>query len=190
MKREIFYATGNRGKFEDLHTFLKHSAPEITLLQFAEELPELQSTDQRFVAIEKAKEAWRRLHRPVLIDDAGIYFERYDDFPGVFTKYFYRGVGFAGIQRLVPVGDPVYYQLHLVYAYGDSEHAVFVGRCDGTLVYPSEFPLNPPLPFDTLFVPRGETRTFAELRALGILEPYDHRVAACKDFLRWFRAER
>lgn len=185
---EIFYATGNPGKFEDVSSFLEHQAPHIKLIQYAEELPELQSTDQRFVAVEKGREAWRRLKKPVIVDDAGIYFERYNNFPGVFTKFLYKGIGFEGIRRLVPEGDPVYYQLHLVYAYGENEHAVFVGRCDGTLTYQAEFPVNPPLPFDTLFVPCGERRTFAELRRLGLLEPCDHRIAACKDFLAWLKS--
>lgn len=185
--REIFYATGNQGKFDDVAQFVERANPQIKLVQFAEDLPELQSADQRFVAIQKGYEAWRRLKKPVIIDDAGIYFNRYRDFPGVFTKYIYKGIGFEGIQRLISNGDTVYYQLHLVYFYGDNNYQVFVGRVDGTIKFPEVFPQNPSLPFDTMFVPMGETRTFAELRTSGGRESFDHRIAAFKDFLAWLR---
>lgn len=185
--KEIFYATGNRGKFEDVFNFVQRCAPQITLRQFDQDLIELQDTDQRTVAIEKGRVAWRLLKRPVIVDDAGIYFENYKDFPGVFTKYIYSGLGFDGIRRLIANGDPVYYQLHLVYFYGDEQYTVFVGRRNGIVVFPDVFPDKPALPFDTLFVPVGETRTFAELRKEGCLEPFDHRIAAFKDFLAWLR---
>lgn len=184
---EIFYATGNQGKFNDVAAFFAHYAPHVRLMQYAQELPELQSTDQRFVAIEKGREAWRRLKKPVVVDDAGIYFGRYDNFPGVFTKYLYKGVGFDGLRRLLNEGDPVYYQLHLAYFYGDDQYEVFAGRCDGTILFPETFPVNPPLPFDTMFVPVGETKTFVELRKSGERELFDHRIAAFKDLLKWLQ---
>lgn len=183
--RKIFYATGNQGKFDDVAQFVVKNNPEIELVQFADDLPELQSTDQRFVAVEKGRVAWNLLKQPVLIDDAGIYFANYRDFPGVFTKYIYKGIGFEGIKKLVSNGDQVYYQLHLVYFYGENSYEVFVGRVDGTIKFPEIFPKNPSLPFDTMFVPLEETRTFAELRRDGLREQFDHRIAAFKDFVRW-----
>lgn len=186
---EIFYATGNKGKFEDVSHFVTHQIPEVTLLPYMEDLPELQSVDQRFVAIEKGREAWKRLKKPVVIDDAGIYFSEYNNFPGVFTKFLYKGIGFPGIRKLVADGAPVYYQLHLVYFYGDDQYEVFVGRCDGTIKFPAILPAEARLPFDTIFVPVGDTRTFAELRAIGEREQYDHRIAAFKKLVEWLRSQ-
>lgn len=185
--RELFYATGNKGKFEDVSHFVTNQIPDVQLICYPDDLPELQSTDQRFVAIEKGREAWSRLKKPVVIDDAGIYFAEYNNFPGVFTKYLYKGIGFSGIRKLVADGAPVYYQLHLVYFYGDDQYEVFVGRCDGIIRFPPVLPAETTLPYDAIFVPVGDTRTFAQLRAIGEREQYDHRIAAFKKLVEWLR---
>ena len=73
----LTFVTGNNGKFKEVERYINELAPTITLKQAAIDLPECQSLDIRTVALGKAQKAWELLQAPVLIDDGGIYLERY-----------------------------------------------------------------------------------------------------------------
>ncbi len=82
MLKELFFVTTNPRKFHDIKGWLAQMAPEIELKQVFIELPELQSLDMHEVAFEKAKHAWNSIKKPLIIDDSGLYLERYNNFPG------------------------------------------------------------------------------------------------------------
>ena len=184
--KELYYATSNSDKFELVNRYLEKNMPHVELKPFTEDLVEIQSYDQREVAIDKARQAWDALQKPVIIDDAGIYFEKYRDFPGVLTKYVYRGLGREGLLKLVEPGDKAYFQLTMVYWYAPEKYEVFVGRCQGHIVHQTEFIPGEGSPYDVMFAPDGETRTFAELHAAGEHEKYHYRLDALKKFLHWY----
>ncbi|OGB84113.1 hypothetical protein A3F66_02865 [candidate division TM6 bacterium RIFCSPHIGHO2_12_FULL_32_22] len=77
MKKEIYYATGNPVKFEEVKLYLDMHHPDIELKQFKEDIVEPQSDNQEEIAIFKAKQAWDKLKKPVLVDDSGIFIHKY-----------------------------------------------------------------------------------------------------------------
>lgn len=186
----IYFSTGNPGKFEDVRGFIEHHAPHVELRQFSADIPEIQSYDQRSVALAKARSAWDILQKPVLIDDAGIYFERYDRFPGVLTKYVFKGLGSEGIKRLFNEGDRAHFLLYLVLCYGPDSFEVFEGRRQGTLISQDIFLPVPSLPYDQFFVPTGFAMTYAEMREKDreLFYAEDVRIPAVRCFAHWLEA--
>lgn len=183
---ELFYVTGNAGKFAEVKSFLEHYAPHISLQQVDIDLPEIQTLDHEAVAIDKAKKAYAYLQKPLLIDDAGIYFTAYHRFPGTLTKFVFEGIGLDGVFKLVQHDHRASFLLYLVYINGPESYHVFQQECYGMLVPPPPVIEHPKLPFKDIFVPIGTNKTFAQLQGTSEFETYNPRTNALKQFLAWY----
>jgi len=187
-KKEIYYVTSNTGKFDEVARMLAQHAPEILLTSCDIDIPEIQSMDQLEVARDKAKKAWDVLQKPLIIDDAGIYFEKYNKFPGVLSKFVSYGLGFEGIKKLIEPGDKAYFLLYMIYVDGPESYHVFEGRCDGILHTPEIFDAQQNLPYDTYFTPLGADKSCAQMRhELEKYQDYFYRVRAVRKFLDWYK---
>ncbi len=187
--KEILYATGNQGKFAEVAHFIADHEPSLAIKQFDADIPEIQTTDQRAIAIDKAKRAWDLARKPLLIDDAGIYFDKYNKFPGALTKYIWQGLGFEGIKKLIEEGESAKFLLYMVYIDGPNSYEIFEGECIGTLIKPAAFNALPTLPFDAIFIPQGSTQTYAQLRDTPEAKKYLYRLRALQKFLTWYKKQ-
>ncbi len=183
---EIHYVTSNIGKFNEVNEFMKRQDTCLKIKQYTLEIAEIQTLDQRAVALDKARQAWECLQKPILVDDAGFYFEKYNHFPGVLSKFIYQALGLEGIFKLVQPGDKAYFQLVLVYYYGVDRYELFEGRCEGEIVYPTVFDTASSLPYVFLFKPHGVSEALDQLKIKGQDELYNPRVIALKKFLQWY----
>lgn len=191
MDRTITFVTTNAGKFEEVSHWLKRLEPSIKLEQATLAIPEIQSLDIYEVALDKAHRAWSALKKPLIIEDGGVYFERYNQFPGTLSRYVFEGIGFDGLWMLAK-DDPRAYFLGLL-VYIDSAHGphCFEGMCKGTIVeLRPEIKSHPDLPFTKIFVPEGATKTFAELRGTEEEKKYHHRLQAMQQFVAWLKEYR
>lgn len=188
MHNTLHYATTNSGKFEEVQHFFTQTIPHITIKQLALDVEEVQNTDQKYIAIDKAQKAWLQAKVPLLIDDAAIYFEKYNLFPGTLSKFISQGLGFEGLKKIISPGDRATFLLYLIFITGPEEYQIFEGRCDGKLIIPEYFDAHPSLPYDAFFVPDGETtKTYAQLRGTPDATQYLYRIRALKKFLDWYQ---
>jgi XTP/dITP diphosphohydrolase len=183
----IPYVTTNNGKFQDIAVFLK-SNPDlpIELIQSPIETTEVQSDNQEEITRQKALEAFSIVKTPLLVEDAGIFFEKYNNFPGTFSKWVFKSLGRENIIKLFTPGDRAYFQLTLCYIESPESLHFFKGTCHGTLITPPE-KINVALPYQTFFVPDGSTKTYQQLSDDLEKEPFAFRVKALKEFLEWFK---
>jgi len=187
MKKELYYVTSNPGKFEEVQRVLAVSAPHIELKPYAIDIPEIQTMDQKAVALDKAKKAWEVVQAPLLIDDAAIYFEKYNLFPGVLSKFVSHGLGFEGIKRLFDPGDKAFFLLYMIYIDGPDAFEIFEGRCEGVLHKPDTSIAHPSLPYDAFFTPVGADITCAQMwHEFEKYQDYFYRVRALNKFLAWY----
>ena len=186
MTTEIYYATGNNGKFAEVKYFFQHNAPEMSVQQFAADIEEIQSLDQEKIAIDKAQKAWDILKKPLLVDDSGIFFDAYPLFPGTMSKFIYQSLGFEGVLKLVDANNKAAFILKLVYTDG-KQMQVFEGRCDGIIVRPTDFSAPKQLPFKAIFKPDGSNKTYAELFNTPEFSKFAFRERALKKFLMWHK---
>lgn len=186
MSHEIYYVTSNHGKFEEAESFIQQFASHIHLKQLDEDIEEIQTLDQKAIAIDKVKKAFKLVNKPVLVDDGGIFFDAYNQFPGTLSKFIFQGIGFEGIFKLTEDNNKAAFILHLAYFDGETLE-VFEGRCDGVIIRPQDFSAHPQLPFTAIFKPNGSDKTFAELRNTPEFVNYSFRQQALKKFLEWYK---
>jgi len=187
MKKIIYYATGNSGKFDELNRYLETHEPTIKLNRFDKDLPEIQTLDQKAIALDKAQQAWNLLKKPVLVDDSGIYFDHYDNFPGTLTKFVYYGLGFEGLLKLTEDDNRATKRLFMVFKDCYDTQEIFEGICRGTIVRPESFEAHPKLPYDAIFKPEGADKTMALMRGTDEEKKYSYRLQALRKFLEWYK---
>lgn len=126
------------------------------------DLPELQSLDLQMVLEAKAREAWRRLRRPLVVEETALELVAFGGFPGPLVKWMLEAMGAAGVARAaLALGDGrAAARCALRFQDGD-EAVVAEGVTAGTLVLPPAGDAG--FGWDPVLVPEGESRTVAEL---------------------------
>lgn len=186
---ELQYVTGNAIKFKEAQDFFKKYTPHITLKQADLDTSEIQTFDQKAIALDKAKQAWQALQVPVLVDDTAVFFNAYPDFPGTMTKFIYKTLGLSGIYKLIESGQRMHIRIVLVCMFGENQYAIIEETIHGTISTTHRQDLHrKEAPFDTIFIPDGATETVDELVLRGKAEPYQYRMCALKKFLQTFHA--
>ena len=152
--------TGNPNKVAEAETALGRPIEFVAL-----DLPEIQSLDLAQVVAAKAEEAWRRLGRPLVVEDTSLALAALGGFPGPLVKWLLTSVGVDGISRLGhALGDPrAVAACALVYKLGPATD----DRLTATVVVPGRL-ADPPrglggFGWDPAFQPEGHDRTLGEM---------------------------
>lgn len=133
-----------------------------TLVQKRLDLPEIQSLDLEEVITQKAQLAYETLNRvPVIVEDTGLFIKAWNGLPGPLIRWFEASVGLEGICTMLSgFSDRTATAKTLVAAH-DGSLRIFSGEVDGNIAgSPSE---KSGFGWDRIFIPAGETRTFAEM---------------------------
>lgn len=186
MKNEIYYVTNNAGKFEEVSEFFDQYATTFTVKQYAVDIDEIQSLDQKLVVLDKAKKAFALVNKPLLLDDGGLFFKAYHQFPGTLSKFVFQGLGFKGLFKLVEEDNRAAFILQLAYTDG-TQTQLFEGICQGNIIKPEDFSSHPQLPFTAIFKPIACDKTLAELRNTPDFFHYSFRQQALKKFIDWYQ---
>ncbi|MBI4407606.1 MAG: hypothetical protein HY565_03850 [Candidatus Kerfeldbacteria bacterium] len=150
------------------------------------ELDEIQALDIATVVTHKVEQAYALVQRPVLVDDTGIFFVGYNHFPGIFSRYAFMSLGFAGLFKLITPGQRAYFCSYLALkTSAKAKPVLFKGVCRGRLLRTVRGPSKPKMPYDNIFIPDGDTQTFAQLGVTG-KQRYDHRSKAVRKFARYY----
>lgn len=157
----IAFVTSNPGKAREGSALLGRRLEARPI-----ELREIQSLDFGEVVRAKAVEACRALGSTVLVEDSGLAVAAWGGYPGPLTRWAVGAAGESGFARMLgPFADRSAEAVSAlaVASPGDAEADVVVaiGRVTGSIA---------PAPrgeggfgWDVLFVPEGESRTFAEM---------------------------
>jgi non-canonical purine NTP pyrophosphatase (RdgB/HAM1 family) len=158
----LVFVTSNEGKLREARRLLGAELKAESL-----DLPEIQSQSFEEVVRAKALEAARRLGVPVLVEDSGLEVPAWGGFPGPFTKWITMGaLGQAGLARMLDSFDDRRATAVSAFALARPggravDVLVAVGRVDGRI---AEAPRGSNgFGWDVLFIPEGDTRTYAEM---------------------------
>lgn len=159
---------------------------QIKLLHQAVDLPEVKDLKIEAVVRDKAEKAYKLLRRPVLVDDTGIFFAGYKDFPGAYAKFAFRTLGFKGLFRLIQPGTRAYFCSYLGFKAATNQPVqVFRGICRGHLITQLRGKRKPKMPYDNIFIPDGDSLTFSQM-SIQAKQRYDHRSKAVRLFARYY----
>lgn len=97
--KTVYLVTGNNGKVASLQRKLENY--DIKVEQIKLDLFEIQSDDLKEVSVNKAKQAFEILKKPLVVDDSGFFIKELNGFPGVYTKYVLGSIGVDGIMDIM-----------------------------------------------------------------------------------------
>lgn len=98
----LWFMTGNAGKVAEAKEHFSHHGIEVKQLEF--DAIEPQADDLEEVALSKIEQALEHLPSPddmVLVEDAGLFIEALNGFPGVYSSYVLNTIGNEGVLKLL-----------------------------------------------------------------------------------------
>ncbi len=179
---KLVLVTQNKHKLAELRPLFEKF--DVSFETTSVEKFEIRADDVEAVAHEAAITAYDALKRPVVLDDTGLFVDALNGFPGTYSAYVLKAIGNAGILRLMNNIDERAAKFVTAVGYADGDAIqTFVGVMSGNI---ARTPAGEEgFGYDPIFVPQGETRTYAQL-SLSEKVNISHRTKAFRRFLDWY----
>ena len=178
---KLFFITSNEGKFREVRELLKNLS-DLEFERLEIDYPEVQAESLYEVADFAVK--WLIEHNElsgkadhIMIEDSGLFIERLKGFPGVYSAFVHKTLGYQSILELMD-GEwdrRAYFETCIGLISKDSEPKFFKGKCEGNIAKQSRGDSG--FGYDPIFIPEGESRTFAEM-STAEKNQYSHRSKA------------
>ena len=181
----ITFITGNEHKVKEAENIFKDYDIELEHIDLGYD--ELQGTLEE-VALSGAKYASRKLDRPVIVEDAGLFIKALKGFPGTYSHYVQDTLGNQGILKLMEDVSDRYAEFRSVIGYcaPNSEPKTFLGKVKGEIAVEERGDLG--FAFDPLFYVPSEDKTFGELTTEE-KNQFSHRKNSLKEFIKWYSSQ-
>jgi XTP/dITP diphosphohydrolase len=187
----LTFVTTNPGKLDEARQYLDEPVEQETF-----DYPEPQADSFTAVAAHGAREAYRRVGGPVIVDDSGLTIDSLDGFPGPYSSYVEGTIGIERVWQLAKREEDRSAAFRAVIAYCDGEGfeattveqvddgglpvRLFEGVVPGRIVAPRG---NDGFGFDPIFEHDG--LTFAEMDTAE-KNAVSHRGRALAKFAEWY----
>jgi XTP/dITP diphosphohydrolase len=113
----LHYVTTNPGKLGEAREYLGDE----TITDYDYDYTEIQSDSLETIAAEGAREAYREVGEPVVVDDSGLFMNGFDGFPGPYSSYVEDKLGIETVWNLAQTVDERAASFRCVMAYCDGE---------------------------------------------------------------------
>lgn len=154
--KNIIFVTGNQNKVKEANAILGG-----VLIQKKHELDEIQSLELKKVVEHKVRQAYEIYHQPVVVEDVSLEVRGLGNLPGTMIRWFEKLL-IDGSGRLDPKTKDRATTYKVGYGYFNGKHfQYFEGVRRGSI---SKKPLGKSdFGFDVIFIPQGQTKTYAQL---------------------------
>ncbi|HUT81665.1 MAG TPA: non-canonical purine NTP pyrophosphatase [Candidatus Bathyarchaeia archaeon] len=158
--KTITFVTANQEKISDIKSKLGKKFN----LKFKSdiELLEIQTLSVEEVVTFKVKQAFEIIKEPVVVTDSGLEIVALKNFPGALVKFANEYLGQEGIVKLLEGKEnrKAFFITAMAYCDNPDNVQLFIARDEGTIAIE---PRGEGWHFDRIFVPIGESKTWAEL---------------------------
>jgi XTP/dITP diphosphohydrolase len=184
--KTIYFVTSNKGKL--LEAKEKLSAVAIEVVQRDIGYPEPQVDTLEEVARFGVDDVQKRLNQPFFLEDAGLFIDSLSGFPGVYSSYVFRTIGCEGVLKLLENIDErkAVFKSVIAYKEPEADPMIFVGECRGR-IFTKELGGNG-FGFDPIFIPDGQTKTFAQMDIKG-KNRFSHRSKSLEKLIDFFKKQ-
>jgi XTP/dITP diphosphohydrolase len=186
--RVIFFATNNINKFNEARQVLKEYNIAVGMLRVKK--LEVQSDYLEEIAETSVLEAHNKCHLPLIVEDAGLFVEALNGFPGPYAAYAYKTIGNKGLLKLMEDKSDRRAKFRSILAYQAEESKVplcFSGEVAGILTDKERRKAHDfGFGFDPVFMPVHRKKTFAEMD-LAEKNKCSHRAQALRKFAEWYK---
>ncbi len=185
---ELLIATANPHKVTEISRILGDYGVALRQEKIVLLEPDLGSLEK--IAGFKARQAFEKIRRPVIAEDTGVFFEAYNDFPGVLAKRVFLGLGFGGLTALVRNAENKRAFFKTVICYFDGKaQKTFSGKLAGTLLDSPVSVEKDRLPYEKLFVPEGHSKALVDIH-LEEKNRFSHRAQAARKLGEWLSKQK
>ncbi len=186
--RVVFFATGNQHKFNEARIILTNLDIAVGMLKIKD--TEIQSHSLVKIAQTSVSDAFKRCNLPVIVEDAGLFVENLNGFPGPYAAFIYETIGNRGLLKLMEKVENRKARFSSVIAYCDNAvevPVVFEAKVEGSLTFSERAGSGKSgFGFDPVFQPNGCAKTFAEM-TIEEKNNYSHRAKAVLKFAEWYK---
>ncbi len=191
--RELIFVSTNKHKHEEISKVLKEF--DIKLKRKALDIKEPDLGSIQKVAEEKAKQAYSQLKKPLIVEDTGVFFDAYNEFPGLMAKRVYLGIGLKGLLKLLEGKKRTgYFGVALTYIWGKNKFKTFTGKLHGRFEKKIRNPQKNVLAYEKLFIPKDVPKSVPKGRKQTLSyfsredkNLFSHRAIATRKFVKWFK---
>lgn len=150
-----FFATTNANKLKEVNEILGRDLQQINI-----DLFEPQGLDVVEIVKEKARDAFHKTGKSVLVEDTGLEFVAWKGMPGALIKWFIQSVGNEGILKMLQeeTNRQAIAKTAVGFYDGNDCH-VFVGEIQGTIS--NEIRGESGFGWDPIFIPENHSKSFA-----------------------------
>jgi XTP/dITP diphosphohydrolase len=177
----LYFITSNRHKYEEIQKIT-----DIRIEQKQVPYPEIQADTLEAVAEFGVEFCYSKVKTPCFVEDSGLFIDALSGFPGVYSNYVHRTLGCDGIIKLVDENRTAHFQSVIAYSTG-TDVRIFTGTVTGTISETERGKHG--FGFDPVFIPEGESRTFAQMTTEE-KNLYSHRGKAFRTFVHYLEQVR
>lgn len=174
---DLFFVSSNNHKYQEAKIILDSLGVNIGYLK--SNLEEIQSNSIVTIAMAKARDAFSKFKKPVIVEDDGLFIDSIDGFPGPYSSYVFKTIETKGILNLLKNNRKAKFVSIITYC-DKTILQSFEGKLDGKI---SKIQKGRGWGFDPIFIPNNSKKTFAELNNKNELS---HRYKALKKFSKWY----
>ena len=175
--KTVTLVTSNESKVKEAKGVLRGW----NVLHMNVDVQEIKTSSMEETIVSKAKTAYHMIKKPVLVEDTGLFLDAYPGFPGTYTKFCIRLLGMDGILRLLQ-GKIRTAKFETWLAWYDGRTLrVFQGASKGRIAEKSGKASEKKLPYDSIFIPEGDKRTYSEM-SKDEKAKTSHRAKAFENF--------
>ena len=179
-----YFVTSNVHKFQEARRVL--SEYNIATAKLKVEAVEIQDDSLENIAKFSALDAVKNCGLPVFVEDAGLFVEALQGFPGPYSRYVYDTVGVDGILKLMKniENRSAHFMSVVAFSSPKEQPVCFVGKVEGKLSLQKRGTAG--FGYDPIFTPlEGDGRTFAEMTTAE-KNRFSHRAEALRMFAEWY----
>lgn len=175
--KDLVVVTSNKNKLAEINEILGTNHKVSTI-----DIQEIQSLDLDEVITSKAKAAFEKLKKPVLVTDVSLEIEALGGLPGPFAKFFLNTLGAEKTVKLIKGKLTNTKVTDAVAIYDGKNLKIFKGTIPGYLV--SKPRGKQGFGFDVVFIPKGHKKTYAEMTTKE-KNKISHRAKALKKLKKY-----
>lgn len=157
--QQLVFVTQNLNKVNDAQKLL----PDFQIMHIDFDVPEIQSMNPNEIVENKIKFAYEKVGQPCFVMDTSLFFDCLNGFPGPFIKWYWeKTVGAEKTCAIANLFNQYGCQFTTTLGYYDGQESHFITETIQGRI--SEEPKgNNGFHWDTIFIPEGENRTFAQM---------------------------
>jgi XTP/dITP diphosphohydrolase len=187
--RVIFFATNNVNKFNEARRVLAEYNVAVGMLRV--KTLEIQSETLEEIARASAVDAFEKCPLPIIVEDAGLFIDALNGFPGPYAAYAYKTVGNQGLLRLMKnvKTRSAHFESAVAHFSAELESPVcFHGEVLGEIADKERKGSDRTgFGFDPIFKPVNSGKTFAEM-TIAQKNEHSHRARALRKFAEWYKS--